>query len=143
MARDFWFQALESQAVTLLCFVHCRPPESSRFHPRLGDSLETGTEKRGPFISRRTCILRAADQRGHVTPEQHVSACRCADQSQQAFRHVVLPGVRHSFQPVSGYVKWLRGDYFARHLLGSSSETTMGIPTYFPGHWHSPRRRSL
>ncbi len=38
------------------------------------------------------------------------------------FDMFVLPGVRHSFQPVSGYVNWLRGDYFARHLLGSSSE---------------------
>jgi dipeptidyl-peptidase-4 len=39
------------------------------------------------------------------------------------FDMFVLPGVRHSFQPVSGYVNWLRGDYFARHLLGASSET--------------------
>lgn len=41
MARDFWFQALESQAVTSLRFVHCRPPESSRFASRFGDILET------------------------------------------------------------------------------------------------------
>ena len=41
MARDFWFQALESQAVTSLRFVHCRPPESSRFCPRRGDILES------------------------------------------------------------------------------------------------------
>jgi len=39
------------------------------------------------------------------------------------FDMFVLPGVRHSFAPVSGYVNWLRGDYFARHLLGSSSES--------------------
>ena len=39
------------------------------------------------------------------------------------FDMFVLPGVRHSFQPVSGYVNWLRGDYFARHLLGASSKT--------------------
>jgi dipeptidyl aminopeptidase/acylaminoacyl peptidase len=38
------------------------------------------------------------------------------------FDMFVLPGVRHSFAPVSGYVNWLRGDYFARHLLGSSSD---------------------
>jgi dipeptidyl-peptidase-4 len=37
------------------------------------------------------------------------------------FDMFVLPGVRHSFNPVSGYVNWLRGDYFARHLLGESS----------------------
>jgi hypothetical protein len=29
--------------------------------------------------------------------------------------------VRHSFASVSGYVNWLRGDYFARHLLGKSA----------------------
>ena len=39
------------------------------------------------------------------------------------FDMFVLPGVRHSFAPVSGYVNWLRGDYFARHLLGSSSDS--------------------
>ena len=37
------------------------------------------------------------------------------------FDMFVLPGVRHSFNAVSGYVNWLRGDYFARHLLGESS----------------------
>ena len=35
----------------------------------------------------------------------------------------VLPGVRLSFQPVAGYVNWLRGDYFARHLLGQSADS--------------------
>jgi dipeptidyl aminopeptidase/acylaminoacyl peptidase len=39
------------------------------------------------------------------------------------FDMFVLPGVRHSFGPVSGYVNWLRGDYFARHLLGSSDDS--------------------
>ena len=37
------------------------------------------------------------------------------------FDMFVLPGVRHSFAPVSSYVNWLRGDYFARHLLGASA----------------------
>jgi hypothetical protein len=39
------------------------------------------------------------------------------------FDMFVLPGVRHSFAPVSGYVNWLRGDYFARHLLGKSDDS--------------------
>ena len=34
MARDFWFQALQSQAVTPLRLVHCRPPGSTGFFPR-------------------------------------------------------------------------------------------------------------
>jgi hypothetical protein len=41
MVRDFWFQALQTQAVTSLLFVHCRPPEYSRFCPSRGDILET------------------------------------------------------------------------------------------------------
>src|SRR5262245_14310158 len=41
LARDFWFYALESQAVAPLRFVHCRPRESSRIHLGSGDILET------------------------------------------------------------------------------------------------------
>jgi len=39
------------------------------------------------------------------------------------FDMFVPPGVRHSFAPVSGYVNWLRGDYFARHLLGKAADS--------------------
>jgi hypothetical protein len=54
MARDFWFQALESQAVTSLRFVHCRPPESARFSARRGDILETASciRDRSPWRNR-------------------------------------------------------------------------------------------
>ena len=48
MARDFWFQALQTQAVTSLRFVHCRPPESARLSPRRGDNLETGCPCKAP-----------------------------------------------------------------------------------------------
>ena len=37
------------------------------------------------------------------------------------FDMFVIPGVRHAFAPVATYVNWLRGDYFARHLLGQAS----------------------
>jgi hypothetical protein len=36
---------------------------------------------------------------------------------------MILPGVRHAFQPVSDYVAWRRADYFAKHLLGASDES--------------------
>ena len=39
------------------------------------------------------------------------------------FDMFVLPGLRHSFLPDAGYVNWLRGDYFARYLLGQSSDS--------------------
>jgi hypothetical protein len=58
MARDFWFQALESQAVTSLRVVHCRPPESSRFCPRRGDILETTSANL--LVHRRSEIGQAA-----------------------------------------------------------------------------------
>ena len=49
-----------------------------------------------------------------LTPCRVPCACCCT---------FVLPGVRHSFAPVSGYVNWLRGDYFARHLLGRAADS--------------------
>jgi hypothetical protein len=45
MARDFWFQVLHTQAVTLFRVVHCRPPESSPFYLRCGDILETAWQR--------------------------------------------------------------------------------------------------
>ena len=38
------------------------------------------------------------------------------------FDMFIVPGARHAFGDASGYVNWLRGDYFARHLLGTSAE---------------------
>ena len=47
MARDFWFQAPETQAITSLRFVHGRPPAFSRFSLGRGDIiLETVTNRR-------------------------------------------------------------------------------------------------
>lgn len=43
MALDVWFQPLTVQAVAALRFVPCRPLDSSRFSPSLGDSWETRT----------------------------------------------------------------------------------------------------
>jgi dipeptidyl-peptidase-4 len=39
------------------------------------------------------------------------------------FDMFIVPGARHAFGDASAYVNWLRGDYFARHLLGTSSES--------------------
>jgi dipeptidyl aminopeptidase/acylaminoacyl peptidase len=39
------------------------------------------------------------------------------------FDMFIVPGARHAFGDASGYVNWLRGDYFARYLLGTSSES--------------------
>jgi dipeptidyl aminopeptidase/acylaminoacyl peptidase len=62
---------------------------------------------------------------GDIDNNVHPAATyRLADaliKANKRFDMFVLPGVRHSFQPVSNYVNWLRGDYFARHLLGKAS----------------------
>ena len=39
------------------------------------------------------------------------------------FDMFIVPGARHAFGDASAYVNWLRGDYFARHLLGSSADS--------------------
>ncbi|HEX7486414.1 MAG TPA: DPP IV N-terminal domain-containing protein [Vicinamibacterales bacterium] len=39
------------------------------------------------------------------------------------FDMFVLPGQRHSYGPMNDYFFWVRADYFAQHLLGSSADT--------------------
>jgi dipeptidyl-peptidase-4 len=64
---------------------------------------------------------------GDIDNNVHPAATyRLADaliKANKRFDMFVLPGVRHSFNPVSGYVNWLRGDYFARHLLGDGARS--------------------
>jgi dipeptidyl aminopeptidase/acylaminoacyl peptidase len=64
---------------------------------------------------------------GDIDNNVHPAATyRLADalvKANKRFDMFVLPGVRHSFASASAYVNWLRGDYFARHLLGSSDES--------------------
>jgi hypothetical protein len=57
------------------------------------------------------------------------------------FDMFVLPGVRHSFAAVSGYVNWLRGDYFARHLLGQASSNVDMIELNRDMQQNGARRR--
>jgi dipeptidyl-peptidase 4 len=39
------------------------------------------------------------------------------------FDMFIVPGARHAFGDASGYVNWLRGDYFSRYLLGASADS--------------------
>jgi hypothetical protein len=36
------------------------------------------------------------------------------------FEMMVYPGMRHSYMPISNYVIWQRGEFFARWLMGSA-----------------------
>jgi dipeptidyl aminopeptidase/acylaminoacyl peptidase len=68
-------------------------------------------------------MLITGDIDNNVHPANTYRLADALIKANKRFDMFVLPGVRHGFQPVAGYVNWLRGDYFARHLLGSSSET--------------------
>ncbi|HEY0873064.1 MAG TPA: DPP IV N-terminal domain-containing protein [Vicinamibacterales bacterium] len=66
-------------------------------------------------------MLITGDIDNNVHPANTYRLADALIKANKRFDMFVLPGVRHSFNQVSGYVNWLRGDYFARHLLGDSS----------------------
>jgi dipeptidyl aminopeptidase/acylaminoacyl peptidase len=68
-------------------------------------------------------MLITGDIDNNVHPANTYRLADALIKANKRFDMFVLPGVRHSFQPVSGYVNWLRGDYFARHLLGSAADS--------------------
>jgi dipeptidyl aminopeptidase/acylaminoacyl peptidase len=68
-------------------------------------------------------MLITGDIDNNVHPANTYRLAEALIKANKRFDMFVLPGVRHSFQPVAGYVNWLRGDYFARHLLGSSADS--------------------
>jgi dipeptidyl aminopeptidase/acylaminoacyl peptidase len=65
-------------------------------------------------------MLITGDIDNNVHPANTYRLADALIKANKRFDMFVLPGVRHSFAQVSGYVNWLRGDYFARHLLGQS-----------------------
>ena len=66
-------------------------------------------------------MLITGDIDNNVHPANTYRLADALIKANKRFDMFVLPGVRHSFAPVSNYVNWLRGDYFARHLLGQSA----------------------
>jgi dipeptidyl aminopeptidase/acylaminoacyl peptidase len=68
-------------------------------------------------------MLITGDIDNNVHPANTYRLADALIKANKRFDMFVLPGVRHSFASVSGYVNWLRGDYFARHLLGTSADS--------------------
>ena len=66
-------------------------------------------------------MLITGDIDNNVHPANTYRLADALIKANKRFDMFVLPGVRHAFAPVANYVNWLRGDYFARHLLGQSS----------------------
>jgi dipeptidyl-peptidase 4 len=65
-------------------------------------------------------ILIHGDIDNNVHPANTMRLVDALIKANKRFEMFILPGVRHSFNPVSDYVNWLRGDFFSRHLLGTS-----------------------
>ena len=40
------------------------------------------------------------------------------------FDMLVIPGKRHGYADAADYTFWVTADYFARHLLGASADST-------------------
>ena len=68
-------------------------------------------------------MLITGDIDNNVHPANTYRLADALIKANKRFDMFVLPGVRHSFAPVVGYVNWLRGDYFARHLLGTVADS--------------------
>ena len=82
MACDFWFQALESQAVTSLRFVHCRPRQYSRFDAGRGDILETVLAF---ALAVRALLIPAFPSTGRVPPGEPIRTDTVRDRQQACF----------------------------------------------------------
>jgi dipeptidyl-peptidase 4 len=65
-------------------------------------------------------MLIHGDIDNNVHPANTMRLVDALIKANKRFEMFILPGVRHSFNPMSDYVNWLRGDFFSRHLLGTS-----------------------
>ena len=67
-------------------------------------------------------MLAAGDIDNNVHPANTYRLADALIKANKRFDMFIVPGARHAFGDASGYVNWLRGDYFARHLLGRASD---------------------
>lgn len=65
-------------------------------------------------------MLIHGDIDNNVHPANTLRLVDALIKANKRFEMFILPGVRHSFNPAADYVNWLRGDFFSRHLLGTS-----------------------
>jgi dipeptidyl aminopeptidase/acylaminoacyl peptidase len=68
-------------------------------------------------------MLVTGDIDNNVHPSNTYRLADALMKANKRFDMMVLPGVRHAFQPVADYVAWRRADYFATHLLGDLEQT--------------------
>ena len=67
-------------------------------------------------------MLVTGDIDNNVHPANTYRLADALIKANKRFDFMLLPGVRHSFAPVSAYVNQRRAEYFARYLLGQTQE---------------------
>jgi dipeptidyl aminopeptidase/acylaminoacyl peptidase len=68
-------------------------------------------------------LLIHGDMDNNVHPGNTLRLADALIKANKRFDMLIIPGSRHGFGAAGGYVNWIRADYFARHLLGESSDS--------------------
>ena len=68
-------------------------------------------------------FLVTGDQDDNVHPANTLRMADALIKANKRFDSFVMPGQRHGYGPMNDYFFWLRADYFAKYLLGRSSES--------------------
>ncbi|RPJ84622.1 MAG: S9 family peptidase, partial [Acidobacteria bacterium] len=68
-------------------------------------------------------LLIHGDIDNNVHPANTIRLADAFMKANKRFDMLVVPGARHSFAAMSGYVNWIRADYFCRHLLGAAADS--------------------
>jgi len=68
-------------------------------------------------------LLATGDQDDNVNPANTLRMVDALIKANKRFDLMVLPGQRHPYGPMTDYFFWRRADYFAKYLLGQSSDS--------------------
>ena len=68
-------------------------------------------------------LLATGDQDDNVHPANTLRMAEALIKANKRFDFIVLPGQRHGYGPMADYFFWRRADYFAKYLLGHSSDS--------------------
>jgi hypothetical protein len=68
-------------------------------------------------------MLATGDIDDNVHPANTLRMADALIKANKRFDFVILPGQRHGYGPMTDYFFWRRADYFAKYLLGKSSDS--------------------
>lgn len=69
-------------------------------------------------------LITTGDIDNNVHPAATIRMAQALIKANKRFDYFVFPGQRHGYGNMNEYFFWLRADYFAEHLLGSSETST-------------------